>query len=142
MTEDTRIILDRLDTMDIKMDKLGSEVNTVKSKMEVLETKMGTVESRIETLEFKMETVESNINTLESNVKEIKNITAGIQLDLENEVRKNIQIVAEGHLNLSRKLDAALKVEEEKEMLLIRTNILESDVRMLKSKADTLCSAG
>lgn len=34
-----------------------------------------------------------------------------IQLTLENETNRNIQIIAEGHLDLSRKLDEALKVE-------------------------------
>lgn len=42
-----------------------------------------------------------------------------IQLTLENETNRNIKIIAEGHLDLSRKLDEALKVENEKEMLLI-----------------------
>lgn len=38
-----------------------------------------------------------------------------IQLTLENETNRNIKLIAEGHLDLSRKLDEALKVENEKE---------------------------
>lgn len=37
-----------------------------------------------------------------------------IQLTLENETNRNIKFIAEGHLDLSRKLDDALKVENEK----------------------------
>lgn len=37
-----------------------------------------------------------------------------IQLTLENETNKNIQIIAEGHLDLSRKLDEALKLTARK----------------------------
>lgn len=40
-----------------------------------------------------------------------------LQLTLENETNKGIQIIAEGHLDLSRKLDEALKIEDEKEMM-------------------------
>ena len=36
-----------------------------------------------------------------------------IQLTLENETNRNIKIIAEGHLDLRRKLDDALKVENE-----------------------------
>ena len=36
-----------------------------------------------------------------------------IQLTLENETNRNIKIIAEGPLDLSRKLDDALKVENE-----------------------------
>lgn len=50
-----------------------------------------------------------------------------IQLTIENVTNKNIQIIAEGHLDLSRKLDAALKSDNEKEMLLIRVNHIEDE---------------
>jgi hypothetical protein len=55
-------------------------------------------------------------------------------LTLENETNRNIKIIAEGHLDLSRKLDDALKVDTEKEMLLIRVNRLENEVRRLKER--------
>ena len=42
--------------------------------------------------------------------------------------------IAEAHLDLSRKLDEALKVENQKEMLLIRATSLENEVRRLKSR--------
>ena len=45
-----------------------------------------------------------------------------IQLTLENETNRNIKIIAEGHLDLVRKLDEALKVENEKELLMLRVN--------------------
>ena len=57
-----------------------------------------------------------------------------IQLTLENETNRNIQIIDEGHLDLSRKLDEALKVENEKEMLLIRVNKLENELRRVKER--------
>ena len=57
-----------------------------------------------------------------------------IQLTLENETNRNIKIITEGHLDLSRKLDDALKVDTEKEMLLIRVNRLENEVRRLKER--------
>jgi len=56
------------------------------------------------------------------------------RLTLENETNPNIKIIAEGHRDLTRKLDEALKVENEKEMLLIRVNVLENEVRRLKER--------
>lgn len=61
-----------------------------------------------------------------------------IQLTLENETNKNIQIIAEGHLNLSRKLDEALKIENEKEMLLLRVNRLENEIRRIKQRIEEI----
>ena len=61
-----------------------------------------------------------------------------IQLTLENETNKNIKIIAEGHLDLSRKLNEALKVDDEKVMLMIRVNRLENELRRLKARVEEI----
>lgn len=71
---------------------------------------------------------------LEPIKKEIKSI----QLTLENETNRNIKLIAEGHLDLNRKLNDALKVESEKEMLLIRVNILENELRQIKERLNQI----
>ena len=71
------------------------------------------------------------ISRLKQDVKEI-------QLTLENETNRKIQLIAEGHLDLSRKLDDALKVENEKEMLLIRVTGLENEIRRLKVRIEEI----
>ena len=53
---------------------------------------------------------------------------------LKTETNKNISIITEGHLDLFRKLNDALKVE--KETLLIRVNCLKSDVRRIKQRIE------
>lgn len=64
----------------------------------------------------------------------IENDVRDIKLTLENEVRVNIQRVAEGHLDLSRNLHDAMKPSNEVEMLAIKVRTLESEVRELKRK--------
>lgn len=61
-----------------------------------------------------------------------------IELTLENETNRNIQIIAEGHLDLVHKLDDALKVENEKEMLLLRVNHLENELRKVKERINQI----
>lgn len=67
------------------------------------------------------------LDAIEMDVKDIK-------LTLENEIRVNIQRVTEGHLDLSRNLKEAVKSNNEFEMLTIKVNMLESEVRELKRK--------
>lgn len=62
----------------------------------------------------------------------------GIELHLENVTDKNIRTIAEGHIDLSRKLDDALKVENEKELLIIRVRILEDELRKVKERLDQI----
>lgn len=71
-------------------------------------------------------------------IKKVNDKVTDIQLTLENETNRNIKIIAEGHLDLSRKLDEALKVDTEKEMLLIRVNRLENELRRLKARVEEI----
>ena len=71
-------------------------------------------------------------------LRKLNDKVTDIQLTLENETNKNIKIIAEGHLDLSRKLDEALKVDTEKEMLLIRVNRLENELRRLKARVEEI----
>ena len=59
-----------------------------------------------------MDQMEAKLNQVESDVREMK-------LTIENEICVNIQRVAEGHLDLSRNLHEAMKVETEKGFHLI-----------------------
>lgn len=57
-----------------------------------------------------------------------------INLMLENEIRVNIQRIAEGHLDLSRNLHDAIRPSSEVEMLAIRVRMLETEIQELKKK--------
>lgn len=78
------------------------------------------------------------LKAIYTDMQEMKRQIKDIQLTLENETNRNIRIIAEGHLDLSRKLDDALKVDNEKEMLLIRVNSLENEVRKLKERISSI----
>ena len=78
-------------------------------------------------LDDKLKPIKDDIDTLEKKV-------TSIELTLENETNHGIKIIAEGHPDLSRKLDEALKVENEKEMLLLRVNHLENELRKVTER--------
>ena len=86
-----------------------------------------------------MKEIKSEVNFIQMTLEnEVKTDIKDIQMTLENETNKNIRLIAEGHLNLDRKLDNALKVESEKELLLIRVTSLENEVRRLKTRIEKI----
>ena len=82
--------------------------------------------------------IDEKLKPFEHKLKEIKTDIHEIQLTLENDTNKRISIIAEGHLDLIRKLDDALKVENEKELLLLRVATLESEVKKIKKKIEQI----
>lgn len=77
-----------------------------------------------------------DVQDMKTDIRDLKSRVSGIEMTLENETNRNIRIIAEGHADLCRKLDEALKVENEKELLLVRTNIMENDIRKIKDKLE------
>lgn len=71
-------------------------------------------------------------------LKPIKKDLRALQLTVENEVLGNIRVIAEGHLDLNRKLDEALKITNEKEILSLRVNYLESEVKKIKERIEDI----
>ena len=76
--------------------------------------------------------MKNDINFINNNIDILNKKVTSIEIHFENVTDKNIQTIAEGHLDLSRKLDDALKVENEKELLVVRVRIIEDELRKMK----------
>lgn len=92
---------------------------------------------KLDLLLKQMGAMDDRFTQLDNRIMKLENGVTDIRLTLENETGPNIRRVAEGHLDLSRKLDEALKVENEKEMLIIRVNTLENEMRRMKDKINS-----
>jgi len=82
----------------------------------------------------KLSDIAQEITELEQETRELKRRITSIELSIENEVRNNINIVAEGHSRLMDRLNEVSKTERDNMMYLIRFNMLETDVRKIKEK--------
>ncbi len=120
---------------DMEMLKsIYENIIDMKDDIHILKTDVKEAKEDIQTLKIDVKEAKEDIQTLKIDVKDTKKDVRSLQLTLENETNRNIQIIAEGHAILNRRLDEALKVESEKEMLLIRVNRMENDLRKLKEQ--------
>ena len=96
-------------------------------KLDLILSKLGQMDGKFDQIDERLNRMDERFGRLENDVTDIK-------LTLENEIRTNIMRVAEGHLDLYRKLDDAQKIDNEKEMIAIRVNILETELRRVKER--------
>lgn len=82
----------------------------------------------------KLDLILAEMQTMKTDMQDMKQKITKIDLVMENEVRVNIQRVAEGHLDLSRNLHEAMRPSSEVEMLSIKVRMLETEVKDLKDK--------
>ena len=126
-SEKLNIILTEVLNMKTEMSDMKSEICDMKSEICDMKSEMSDMKSEISDMK-------SEMSDIQNEVEEIKHKVTKIDLTLENEIRINIQRVAEGHLDLSRNLHDAMRPSNEVEMLAIKVRMLETDVKELKAK--------
>lgn len=134
MDEKLDLLLYKVDRLDEKVSKLEERMTGLEERLTSLEERMTSVEERLTALEERVTEVENELRETKKDVSCVKTDVIDIRVILENEIRTNIQRVAEGHLDLSRNLHTAMKPSNENEMLAVRVGMLETDVKALKQK--------
>lgn len=120
------------------VEPLKTDVGELKTDVRELKTDVRELQTDVEELKTDVGELQTDVGELKTDAVTLKSDMRALQLTLENETNKGINIIAEGHLDLSRKLDEALTIENEKEMLKLRVNRLESEVEKLKAKAEEI----
>lgn len=119
----------RADIQEMKLDirKLKFDVEELKNDVEVLKTDVEELKADVEELKTKVDSLERRVTSVE--------------LHIENKTDKHIQIVAENHINLSKKLDEAIPAvnkqgvyELKVDYLIKKVDKLEMDVAELQEK--------
>ena len=128
---------------DLKMDMtsvkgeisgLKGEVSGLKTDMTEMKGEISGLKGDVSGLKTDMTSVKGEISGLRGELSDVKTDVQSTKMILENEIRVNIQRVAEGHLDLSRNLHEAMKPNNTMEMLQIQVSVLESKVKELERK--------
>lgn len=121
-------------TDSAKLDLLLSEMQEMKTDMQEMKQDIHLLKDDTQKLKEDTQKLKEDTHALGKKVDVIESKVIHTELILENEIRVNIQRVAEGHLDLSRNLHNAMRPSNEVEMLAIKVRMLESDVKELKSR--------
>ena len=112
---------------------------TENQKMDLILQKLGGIEGGfasvgedVRLLQGDVQSLKEDVQTLKEDVQSLKERVTNIEITLENETNRNIQLVAEGHLNLDRKLDEALKELHPNTMYHLKVNHLDGEVTKMK----------
>ena len=75
--------------------------------------------------------MKAEVSDLKGDLSSLKQKIISIEITLENETNRNIEIIAENHINLDRKLEEALKAYRDNEIFQIRVNVLDAEVKRI-----------
>ena len=124
------------DIISMKKDIISMKADIASTKEDVISMKADIASTKEDIIAMKADiaSTKEDIIAMKADICDLQQKVSDISVHLENVTDKNIKIIAEGHTDLARKLDEALKVENEKELLLIRMSYLEDEVRKIKER--------
>ena len=133
LKEDVSVLKEDVSVLKEDVAVLKEDVTTLKDEVTELKEDVSTLKCEVTELKEDVSTLKCDVTVLKEDVKKTQIKISGIEMTLENEIRNNIRIVAEGHTDIIRKFDDYM-IENSKEMFSVRMNILETDVRNIKEK--------
>ena len=122
------------DVRGLKEDVQGlkEDVQGLKEDVQVLKEDVQGLKEEVQVLKEDVQVLKEDVQTLKEDVQSVKERVTLFEITLENETNRNIQLIAEGHMNLDRKLDEALKELHPNTMYHLKVNHLDGEVTKMK----------
>lgn len=133
-SEKLDLILSKLSENDKKFEETDKKLVEIGKKLTEVDKKLTEADRKITETDKKLTETDKKITETDKKLDKLENDVTDIKLTLENEIRTSIVRVAEGHLDLSRKLSEATRIDDEKEMIAIRVSMLETEMRRLRQQ--------
>ncbi len=125
---------------DVKRDVAGlkTDVAGVKTDVAGVKTDVAGLKTDVADLKTTVFDMKTQLNCVDNRLAEVDSRTRKMELAIENDLSKQIQIIAEGHYDVSRSLEEYHAKAQElgafKEIVELKLIILEKDVKELKEK--------
>ena len=122
--EDLQMMSQLLDT---KIQPIKDEIRETKKEIREIKDELQDVKADVQTVKTELQEVKDDVQGMKTELQEVKDDVQGMKTELqdvkfrvmkmetlmENEIRVNIQRVAEAHLDLSRKLNECIKLSND-----------------------------
>lgn len=134
MRADIKELQKGMNNLEMRMDRVEKCLDRLEQRMDAVEKRLDAVEKRLDAVEKRLDVVEKRLDAVENRLDKQEEEIRYIRLFQENHLQAQIRRIAEGHLDLYRKLLDALKISGEDELIHVRVNMLESDMKRVKDR--------
>lgn len=111
-----------------------NEKREINEKLDLILFRLNEMNKWQEQADGRFEQIDGRFEQIDRRLDSIDGRLINVELTIENELRPNIQILAEGQSIIMRKLDELTKVRDEHDYTKIRLDVLESRVNRLEEK--------
>ena len=108
--EDLQMMSQLLDT---KIQPIKDEIRETKKEIREIKDELQEVKADVQAVKTELQDVKDDVQGMKTELQDVKFRVMKMETLMENEIRVNIQRVAEAHLDLSRKLNECIKLSND-----------------------------
>ena len=135
MTENEKLDLILAEIHGMKQDMQG-----MKQDMQGMKQDMQGMKQDMQNMKQEIQGMKQDIQNMKQEIQELDKKTTGIALHLENGTDKNIQLIAENFIELTKKLNQAIPAADKNLAYEVKVNYLIEEVAFLKQEVADLKS--
>ena len=125
---------EKLDLLLAEISGMKSDMQSMKSDMQSMKSEIQDMKSDIQNMKSDIQNMKSDIQNTQSEMQEVKQRITQLQLHIENKTDKNIQLLAENHIELTNKLNQAIPAASKNLAYEVKVNYLIDEVTKLKEE--------
>ncbi len=109
--------------------------------LQALYNDMQSMKEDMQSMKGDMQSMKEDMQSMKDELRHVKERLTSLELKLENETNRNIQLLAENHMSLVDKLNNAIRVQDKSILFEVqvsglksRIDIIEREISELKAK--------
>lgn len=131
---DMRSIKPDMKSMKSDMQSMKPDMRSMKSDLQDMKTSMKNIKFDMQDLKSDIESVKKEVCSLESKVEGLDRRVRSLELHTENATDRNIQLLAENFVELTKKLNQAIPVADKNYAYEVKVNYLIEEVQDIQKR--------
>ena len=132
------ILLEHVCGVKQEVSGLKEDVSGLKQEVSGLKEEMSGLKQEVSGLKEDVSELKTRMTSLETRMTNVENTTSAVKFMLENETNVNIIRIAEGHIDLNRKLDQYYSIMQEQ---VAKNEKVDLYITSLRARVDAIMMA-
>ena len=121
----------RLDGMDARFDGMDARFDGMDARLDGMDARLDGMDARFDGMDARFDGMDARFDGIEARLENVEHSVQCINLTIENEIKRDIHIIAESHLDLANGIKELQERESKYDKLAI-------DVLWLKNKVGAM----
>lgn len=121
-------------TVDEKLNLILQNMSEIQEDISGMKKDITDMKKDITDMKEDITGIKEEITDMKEDITYLSKKVNAIEITLENETNKNIQIIAEGHFSLDRKLDEAIRGSHDNDLYKLKVNMLDAEIKKIAQK--------